>query len=303
MRGFIPTNTLRRKATGTTCSTSLLYKIPLLLFLFGCLACTGTYRTDSVTAIHIQKTADAPVSAAVGPKSPPATVEPAASRPPSASAISAAPFATSAITIQVGAFSTAERAKAYAKRLRQHGLDTYHVMDSDGLFKVRFQSSGTKKTALRRAEGFKADGVIENYFIVPPSPARKQTISGQTARDGIVETARRFIGAPYRLGAASVEDGFDCSGLTMTVYRINGLDLPRTAYGQYRIGTAVQRRHMKTGDLLFFDINRNGRADHVGIYCGGNRFIHASEKRKKVIFASLTNRYFDKHYLGARRYL
>ena len=273
-----------------------------MLFFFGCLACTATHRTDTATAVDIRKTAEAPVSPALEPESAPAPVESTPPPPNEASAISETPFATDSITIQVGAFSTAARAQAHARRLRKHGLATYHAMDSDGLFKVRFQCSGTLEAAFRRADKFREDGVIDDYFIVSPSPARKQRGSGVTARDSIVETARRFIGTPYRMGAASVEDGFDCSGLVMTVYRLNGLELPRTAYNQYRIGKAVRRRQLKTGDLLFFDINRNGRADHVGIYCGENRFIHASNKRKKVIVASLTNRYFEKHYLGARRY-
>ena len=68
-----------------------------------------------------------------------------------------------AFTIQVGAFSTAERASDYADRLASFGLDTYYFIDTDGLCKVRFDRFETKAEARRRAQELKDRGQIEDY--------------------------------------------------------------------------------------------------------------------------------------------
>lgn len=244
----------------------------IFLLLSGCLACSGPHLA-------------------------------APERPlPEAAAVTAAPLPTIPYAIQAGAFSTAERAEAYALRLQRRGVEAYYTIDEDGLFKVRFERFANREAALQRAEALAAEGLIGDFFIVRPLSGRPSADPAAELRAGLVQTARRFIGTPYRWSAASPEDGFDCSGLTMTVYRLNGLELPRTARAQFRMGRAVQRHELAAGDLLFFDTRRSGRVSHVGIYCGENRFIHAPSTGKKVSSASLTNGYFNRRYLGARRY-
>ena len=206
-------------------------------------------------------------------------------------------------TIQVGAFSTAARAAAYADFLEAKGLDAYYFIDSDHLSKVRFEQFDSKGAARARAMELQANGLITDFYIVQPradKPARNPQI---TLRADLVSTARRFIGTPYRWGGASVREGFDCSGLTMTVYRLNGLELPRNARSQYRAGTPVPRDDLKIGDLVFFATNGGRRVSHVGIYTGQGRFIHAPGRGKHIRSASLNNSYFKKRFVGARTYL
>jgi cell wall-associated NlpC family hydrolase len=88
----------------------------------------------------------------------------------------------------------------------------------------------------------------------------------------------------------------------MTVYRLNGLDLPRTAASQFRVGTPVRRRSLQRGDLVFFETGRRGRISHVGIYSGEGRFIHAPGRGKRIGSASLSSTYFASRFAGARRY-
>ena len=221
---------------------------------------------------------------------------------PEAAVVTAPPLPTIPYAIQAGAFSTAERAEAYALRLQRRGLDAYYTIDEDGLFKVRFDRFATREAALQRAGELAARGIIRDFYVVQPLSDRRSADPAAELRTHLVQTARRFIGTPYRWSAASPADGFDCSGLTMTVYRLNGLDLPRTARAQFRTGQAVGRDAIAAGDLLFFDTRRSGSASHVGIYCGDNRFIHAPGTGKTVRSASLSNRYFARRYLGARRY-
>ncbi len=205
-------------------------------------------------------------------------------------------------TIQVGAFSTSQRAARYAVQLRSNGLDAYYFIDTDGLYKVRFQRFDTKAAARTQAVALREKGLFEDFYIVHPAPGGRQIEPRAALRDGIVRTARRFIGTPYRWGGESARTGFDCSGLTMTAYRLNGLELPRNANSQYKAGRTVQKSSLQDGDLVFFATGRSNRVSHVGIYSGQGKFIHAPGRGKPIRIASLTNGYFKARYVGARRY-
>ncbi len=205
-------------------------------------------------------------------------------------------------TIQVGAFSTAERAERYAELLQASGLDAYYMIDKDKLYKVRFERFDTHEDARIRAQALQARGVIEEFFIVSPESDVRFTRTGARLRESLVSTALRFIGTPYRWGGASQKDGFDCSGLTMTVFRLNGLELPRSARDQFRAGKVIPWHALEKGDLVFFATGRGRRISHVGIYSGKNQFIHAPRSGKTIRTSSLKNPYYKTRYMGARRY-
>ena len=103
------------------------------------------------------------------------------------------------------------------------------------------------------------------------------------AADAIERTAKQFMGVPYLWGGTSSK-GFDCSGFAKTVFRMNGLELPRDTDQQAQQGVAVPLDNgfdqLRKGDLLFFgakaSAERGERITHVGIYVGGMDFIHAS---------------------------
>ena len=223
--------------------------------------------------------------------------------PPPDRSVVASPLPVIAFTIQVGAFSTTERASRYADQLAGYGLDTYYFIDTDGLCKVRFDRFETKDGARQRALELQSRGVIDGFYIVRPGPAGRNADARENLQDGLVQTARRFIGTPYRWGGESARSGFDCSGLTMTVYRLNGLELPRNSRSQFRAGRPVTRDALQRGDLVFFATGSPGRVSHVGIYSGQGNFIHAPRKGKTIRTASLSNGYFNTRYVGARRYL
>lgn len=205
-------------------------------------------------------------------------------------------------TIQVGAFSTSQRAAAYALHLQSAGLDAYYFIDKDGLCKVRFERFATKEAARRRAKELTSNGVIDAFYIVQPTPFIHRADPEATLRKSLVKTAYRFIGTPYRWGGESEKTGFDCSGLTMTVYRLNGLELPRHSAAQFKRGTAIHKRLLKEGDLVFFATGNSSRISHVGIYSGQGNFIHAPGRGKRIRTAFLSSKYFSKRYKGACRY-
>ncbi|MEJ2101140.1 MAG: NlpC/P60 family protein [Desulfobacterales bacterium] len=209
-------------------------------------------------------------------------------------------------TIQVGAFSNIDNAVRLTEMLQREGLDAYHFLHSSGLYKVRFENFRTKLAARSRAENLKRAGIIDEFYIVGPRDYTDTTDhrdGNARLREEILKTARQYIGVPYRWGGESPQTGFDCSGLTMVVYRINGLDLPRSSGQQWKAGKLINRRQLKKGDLVFFATSASRRVSHVGIYAGGNLFLHAPGKNRRIQTSSMSNKYYSSHYVGARSYL
>ena len=125
--------------------------------------------------------------------------------------------------------------------------------------------------------------------------------TGFTQGERMARTALRQLGAPYVLGQRGPEK-FDCSGLILFCAEHEAIDgLPHAACELYELGRAVPRWALLPGDMVCFDTVRDGDAcDHVGIYLGGNRFVHASSAKHEVTISALEDYYAEK-YSGARR--
>ena len=215
-------------------------------------------------------------------------------------------FARIGYAIQVGAFSDLNNAVRLTQTLQDRGLNAYYFVHKTGLYKVRFGDFPSKESARRKAENLLALGIIDEYYIVgpgdyPKSKDRRKAIT--YLRNEIVTAAKSFIGVPYRWGGASPEHGFDCSGFSMAVYHLNGLNLPRSSKAQWESGSPVNRSRLSKGDLVFFATSGGRRISHVGIYVGQDKFIHAPGRNKRIRFDSLSKRYFRRRYVGARTYL
>ncbi len=209
-------------------------------------------------------------------------------------------------TIQVGAFAKLDNAVRLMRKLDALGLDAYYYRQASGLYKVRFGNYPSRKEAQARAAELRKAGVIDAFYVIAPgefAAARLRHYQDGTLRKMLVSTAEGFLGIPYEWGGESAETGFDCSGLAMTIYKLNGLDLPRNSMAQFQAGTPVRREDLAPGDLVFFATNGDSEVSHVGIYTGNGRFIHASKKGDAIRQSSLRNGYFDGCYVGARTYL
>jgi len=209
-------------------------------------------------------------------------------------------------TIQVGAFAKLDNAVRLMQKLDALGLDAYYYRHASGLYKVRFGDYSSRKEAQARAVQLRKAGLIDAFYLVAPedsAAARYRHYRGGPLRKMLVNTAAGFIGIPYEWGGESVETGFDCSGLTMTTYKLNGLNLPRNSRAQFQAGTPVRREDLAPGDLVFFATNGDSEVSHVGIYTGNGSFIHAPKKGDTIRQSSLNSDYFDGCYVGARTYL
>lgn len=207
---------------------------------------------------------------------------------------------------QVGAFASLDNAVRLERLLDARGIDAYYFSHESGLYKVRFGNHAGYRAARAEAEQLKSKGLIDEFFIVIPDDYAAARIrrSGQgDLREELVRTARRFLGVPYRWGGTDQQDGFDCSGLTMVTYRLNGLKLPRVSRDQYAAGRPVAVAELQKGDLVFFATGGGTRVSHVGLYIGNGRFVHAPRRGKSVLVTSLDNSYYRKTFVGARTYL
>ena len=119
----------------------------------------------------------------------------------------------------------------------------------------------------------------------------------------IVATAYNQRGKNYRLGGASPQKGFDCSGLIWWAYRENGIAIPRITSEQARTGVKIPSRMARAGDIVVFRTGNSPRGLHTGLYYGGNTFIHSPRRGEKVRVESLDEPHWRKRLIAVRRVL
>lgn len=118
----------------------------------------------------------------------------------------------------------------------------------------------------------------------------------------MVAFAKQYIGTPYVWGGNSLSNGVDCSGLVQQVYKNFGINVTRTTFTQIGEGKAVKMNQLQAGDMVFFDTDPSvGGPDHVGIYMGDGKMIHAPRPGKSVEIADMTSGYYQGIFMGGRR--
>ena len=139
-----------------------------------------------------------------------------------------------------------------------------------------------------------------SFGCVAAQPARRIEGYSASVGDKAAETALTMVGRPYKYKGDSPA-GFDCSGLVRYSYLVAGMDVPHGTNALRQHTRPVSDRDMRKGDLLFF--HESGKKySHVGIYEGDGRFVHAPSTGKHVCVDGLQDPYWEKHFLGARRF-
>ena len=160
--------------------------------------------------------------------------------------------------------------------------------------RVAAVSGTTGKTSTKSLPAASRTASIDNNDIT-------SSRSNINKASSVLTTARQFLGVSYLYGGES-PSGFDCSGFTRYVFRQYGVHLPRSAQEQSSVGVKVSPRELAPGDLLFFNTEKSGRINHVGIYMGDNKFIHAS-RTSGITITLLTDSYYQDKMITARRVL
>ncbi len=179
-------------------------------------------------------------------------------------------------------------------RLLQSELQalSYNVGPLDGIFGTKTKAA---VIAFQRDKNLLVDGVVG-----PQTQAALQiaTRSPQGKTEQIINTAKSFLGVPYRWGGTTPA-GFDCSGFTRYVFASQNISLPRVSVDQYAIGTPVSFSDLIPGDLVFFNITSGKQVSHVGIFLGNNEFISATSSKGVAIYPFTP--YWTNTYVGAKR--
>jgi len=138
-----------------------------------------------------------------------------------------------------------------------------------------------------------------NYSIIKPE------VSCKPKRKNIQKLLLNYLGKPY-VWAEEGPDAFDCSGLTYNIYGKMGINIPRTASEQAKMGKRISFTDLQYGDLIFFgsSYRYSRRINHVGIYLGKGLFAHASSSDRKVTISDFSKEpQYLKRIRLCRRYL
>lgn len=113
--------------------------------------------------------------------------------------------------------------------------------------------------------------------------------------------AYKYLGVPYVWGG-NTYGGIDCSGFVKNVYGALGFPLPRLGSDQMAYGVPVPVDQLQPGDRLYFTprTERLG-VHHTGFYVGNGYFIHASSGKHQVTVSHLSESYYRKNFVCARR--
>jgi cell wall-associated NlpC family hydrolase len=149
-------------------------------------------------------------------------------------------------------------------------------------------------TLNRVSQAQSQDTIIGATAIAPQSLT---VVAPPSTHSGAADAALGQLGTPY-VWAGSQPGGFDCSGLVMWAFAQVGVSLPHSSYAQYGYGVPVSRDQLQPGDLVFFD-----GLGHVGIYIGGDQFVHAPHTGDVVKISSLSEGWYTSTFVGARRIL
>lgn len=215
------------------------------------------------------------------------------------------------------------------------GATSYQVQAGDSLYRIGLRF-GVDDQAIIRANGLTSALIYPGQMLLIPGAAADGAVAGKAAPGGvtaggagpgntvsggtasnntpapvsrgaavdaraILAKADSLLGQPYVYGAAG-PSSFDCSGFTMFVFNSAGIALPHNAADQAMLGQPVDRPALEPGDLVFFSYYGSKDIEHVGIYAGDGRFIHASSSGG-VKYSSLDETYYAANYREARRLL
>ncbi|MFJ4158066.1 C40 family peptidase [Pseudomonas sp. NPDC089752] len=138
--------------------------------------------------------------------------------------------------------------------------------------------------------------------VVQPQITASQA-DGSPIADDVLIRAIGLVGTPYRWGGNTPDSGFDCSGLIGYVYRdAAGISLPRSTREMIVMrAPTVNLNALQSGDLVFFATGGGSQVSHAGIYVGEGRFVHAPSSGGTVRLDYLSNSYWSKAYLQAKR--
>lgn len=179
----------------------------------------------------------------------------------------------------------------YVREQPNTDCEVVTMMPKGEELEVLEQLDGWIKINVDSDEGY----VSSDYVKLSTQLLKAQTLTemryGQGVSDvrvSLAQYATQFIGNPYVWGGTSLTNGADCSGFVLSVFAKYGVSLPHSSRAQANCGTSISLSEAQPGDLIFYS---NGRQiNHVAIYIGGGRVVHASSPKSGIKTSGATYR-------------
>lgn len=214
---------------------------------------------------------------------------------------------TRAEEIAVPETHTVKKGETLAKIARRYHLRVEELRGLNELKGKRVKPGQVLRLATTPEEAEEIEEEPPQALIAPEQPsfpavqvAGSGLLTEEKERQLLVRVAKSFLGTRYSRGGTTIH-GMDCSAYVQKVFRVFDINLPRTAREQFQVGYPVKANALKLGDLLFFKRTQAKQPTHVGIYIGEGKFIHTSLSKRRVEIESLSSRYFNLRFIGAKR--
>ena len=112
-------------------------------------------------------------------------------------------------------------------------------------------------------------------------------------RQEVADYAVKFVGNPYVWGGTSLTNGADCSGFVQSIYKQFGYSIPRVSRDQAKSAGYCTIKptleNLLPGDLIFY-VDSKGVVDHVALYIGNGKIVHAANKKKGIVISAYNMR-------------
>lgn len=181
--------------------------------------------------------------------------------------------------------------------------DWYKIKHNDQIgYVIKTYVSDKKTDTISRSSVSRTENSTNKTETETKEETKTSTQNSETKGQEVANYVKQFVGYRYVYGGSTPKGGFDCSGLTMYVYKQFGVSLSHSATAQSKQGTKVSKSNLQPGDLVFFSNYKTGKGiGHVGIYIGNNQFVHASTEKTGVITSSITSGSYSRRYVTATR--
>lgn len=176
---------------------------------------------------------------------------------------------------------------------------TYEAIQPPQVIAPDVQQNYQEIQSMKEPEQEQEDSGIDWSFIENQDQdlekPQQQTPTQNTSQIGqsVVNFARQFIGGKYSWGGSSPTTGFDCSGLIKYVFGKAGINLPRTAAQQGKIGQAINLQQAQPGDVIWFGSKSSPSGQHIGLVSridnGQIYIIDAAGKKMGIVERPLPN--------------
>ncbi len=179
--------------------------------------------------------------------------------------------------------ATVDTETLYVREAMNTDCKIVALVSGDESLEVLEQQDGWAKVQVDSDQGYISLDYATVGYSLPKAESvteLKESNSLSGTRVSIVEYAKQFLGNPYVWGGTSLTKGADCSGFTMSIYSHYGVSLPHSSSAQSQMGTRVSADEVKPGDLLFY--GSGNHVNHVAMYIGGGKVIHASTERTGI---------------------